>query len=61
VIGFQYLKAMHLNDSKAGLNSKVDRHESIGLLPTPRLVQTSPEESQRKRICGLGSIPLPDE
>lgn len=30
VIGFQYLKAMHLNDSKAGLNSKVDRHESIG-------------------------------
>lgn len=30
VVGFQYLKGMHLNDSKKGLNSRVDRHESIG-------------------------------
>lgn len=30
-IGFQYLKGMHLNDSKKGLSSKVDRHESLGL------------------------------
>lgn len=30
IIGFQYLKAMHLNDSKKGLGSRVDRHESLG-------------------------------
>lgn len=29
-IGFGYLSAMHLNDSKKGVGSKVDRHESIG-------------------------------
>ena len=30
VIGFGYLKGMHLNDSKKGLGSHVDRHESLG-------------------------------
>ncbi|QQX81487.1 deoxyribonuclease IV [Shewanella sp. KX20019] len=30
IVGNQYLKAMHLNDSKTGLNSRVDRHESLG-------------------------------
>lgn len=30
IIGFQYLKGMHLNDSKKGVASHVDRHESIG-------------------------------
>jgi deoxyribonuclease-4 len=30
VVGFKYLKGMHLNDTKKGLNSKVDRHESLG-------------------------------
>ncbi|ABZ75687.1 apurinic endonuclease Apn1 [Shewanella halifaxensis HAW-EB4] len=30
VVGNQYLKAMHLNDSKTALNSRVDRHESLG-------------------------------
>ncbi|MBF0153805.1 MAG: deoxyribonuclease IV [Magnetococcales bacterium] len=29
-IGFAYLKGMHLNDAKKGLNSRVDRHESLG-------------------------------
>jgi deoxyribonuclease-4 len=29
-VGFQYLKAMHINDSKKGLGSRVDRHESLG-------------------------------
>ena len=29
-IGFAYLKAVHLNDSKKELGSRVDRHESIG-------------------------------
>ena len=31
VIGFEYLKAIHLNDTKKPLASRVDRHESIGL------------------------------
>ncbi|GAE85083.1 deoxyribonuclease IV [Bacteroides reticulotermitis] len=30
VVGFQYLKGMHLNDSKKELGSRVDRHDSIG-------------------------------
>lgn len=30
VIGFQYLSGMHLNDTKKGLASKVDRHETLG-------------------------------
>lgn len=29
-IGFRYLRGMHLNDTKKGLNSHVDRHESLG-------------------------------
>jgi deoxyribonuclease-4 len=29
-VGMKYLRGMHLNDSKAGLNSHVDRHESLG-------------------------------
>ncbi len=30
IVGFNYLKAMHLNDSKKGLGSHVDRHHSLG-------------------------------
>ena len=30
IVGFEYLKGMHLNDSKPELGSHVDRHESIG-------------------------------
>jgi deoxyribonuclease-4 len=30
-IGFDYLRAIHLNDSKKGCGSRVDRHESLGL------------------------------
>ena len=29
-VGFNYLRAMHLNDAKKGLASRVDRHESLG-------------------------------
>ena len=31
VIGLEHLKLVHLNDAKAGLNSRLDRHEHIGL------------------------------
>lgn len=30
IIGFQYLRAIHLNDSKKGAGSHVDRHETLG-------------------------------
>ncbi|MBL7139216.1 MAG: deoxyribonuclease IV [Bacteroidales bacterium] len=30
VVGFSYLRGMHLNDAKKPLGSRVDRHESIG-------------------------------
>ncbi|MDD6210315.1 MAG: deoxyribonuclease IV [Bacteroidales bacterium] len=30
IIGFKYLKGMHLNDAKKPLGSRVDRHDSIG-------------------------------
>ncbi|MFW1677578.1 deoxyribonuclease IV [Pontibacter sp. JAM-7] len=29
-VGFEYLCGMHLNDSKGGLNSRLDRHHSLG-------------------------------
>ncbi len=30
IIGFKYLKGMHINDSKPELGSRVDRHDSLG-------------------------------
>lgn len=30
IVGFKYLKGIHLNDSKKGVGSHVDRHDSIG-------------------------------
>ncbi len=31
IVGFKYLKGMHLNDAKAGLGSRVDRHHNLGM------------------------------
>jgi deoxyribonuclease IV len=31
VIGFKYLKGMHLNDSKKELGTRVDRHDNLGI------------------------------
>ena len=46
VIGFDYLKGMHLNDSKKAMGSRVDRHESLGqgtlgMDPFERIMQDS--------------------
>lgn len=30
IVGFKYLRGMHLNDSKSAFESRVDRHHSIG-------------------------------
>jgi deoxyribonuclease-4 len=61
IIGFKYLKGMHLNDSKKELSTRVDRHDNIGkgflgedvfrmLMNDPRmdnmpLILETPEES----------------
>ena len=46
VVGFSYLRGMHLNDSKKALGSRVDRHESIGKglmgLDTFRMIMADP-------------------
>ncbi|MBZ2279270.1 deoxyribonuclease IV, partial [Buchnera aphidicola] len=31
IIGFKYLKGLHLNDSKKKLDSRIDRHENLGM------------------------------
>ncbi|HCM63683.1 MAG TPA: deoxyribonuclease IV [Morganella sp. (in: Bacteria)] len=31
VVGFEYLKGMHLNDAKSEFASRVDRHDSLGI------------------------------
>ena len=30
IVGFKYLRGMHLNDAKKGVASRVDRHETLG-------------------------------
>lgn len=30
-VGYKYLRGMHLNDSKAALETNKDRHENIGM------------------------------
>lgn len=60
IIGFKYLSGMHVNDSKKGLGSRIDRHETIGKgalgLDTFRRIMADPR---------LDNIPLvletPDE
>ena len=31
IVGFKYLKGMHLNDAKSGLGSRIDRHHNLGM------------------------------
>lgn len=53
IIGLQYLSAMHINDTKRELGSRIDRHESIGKgklgLEAFRLIMNDPR---------LNGIPL---
>ena len=46
VIGYSYLRGMHINDSKKDLGSRVDRHDSIGKgvmgMETFRLIMNDP-------------------
>ncbi|SMP11360.1 Endonuclease IV [Desulfurobacterium pacificum] len=53
IVGFEYLKGMHLNDAKSTLGSRIDRHHSIGKgnigLEAFRLIMNDPR---------LDNIPL---
>ena len=52
VIGFEKLKLVHLNDSKGDLNSRIDRHEHIGMGKIG-------EEGFRNMLASrLGELPL---
>ena len=46
IIGFKYLKGMHLNDSKKEIGSRVDRHDQIGTgfigIDTFRMIMNDP-------------------
>lgn len=46
IVGFTYLKGMHINDSKKALGTRVDRHDSIGKglmgLDTFRMIMQDP-------------------
>lgn len=46
IVGFRYLRGMHINDSKKALASRVDRHDNIGKglmgLTTFRLLMSDP-------------------
>ena len=39
IIGLEYLRGMHLNDSKAELGSGLDRHEKIGAWTFPLITR----------------------
>ena len=60
-IGFSYLRGMHLNDTKKGLASKVDRHESIGKgILGQRFFQLLMNDSRFDNIPLILETPNPD-
>jgi deoxyribonuclease-4 len=71
LIGFERLKVVHLNDSKGDLNSRIDRHEHIGLgkigeegfrnilaskLGTSPLIMETPKDSRRDDVGNLEKV-----
>jgi deoxyribonuclease-4 len=70
-IGFKKLKLIHLNDSKGDLNSRIDRHEHIGMgkigeegfrnilrsrLGKLPLILETPKDARRSDIENLGKV-----
>ena len=47
IIGWQYVKGMHMNDSKCGLGSRRDRHENIGDGEVRHITHTMPATRTR--------------
>jgi deoxyribonuclease-4 len=71
VIGFEKLKLVHLNDSKGDLDSRIDRHEHIGMgkigeegfrnilasrLGTLPLILETPKDSRRDDVDNLRKV-----
>jgi len=71
VIGFEKLKLVHLNDSKGDLNSRIDRHEHIGMgkigeegfrnvlasrLGTLPLIMETPKDARRSDVGNLRKV-----
>ena len=71
LIGFERLKVVHLNDSKGDFNSRIDRHEHIGLgkigeegfrnilaskLGTVPLIMETPKDSRRDDVGNLEKV-----
>lgn len=71
IIGFDRLKLIHLNDSKGDLNSRIDRHEHIGMgkigeegfrnilsskLGDLPLIMETPKDSRRDEIGNLKKL-----
>lgn len=71
IIGFEKLRLVHLNDSKGDLNSRIDRHEHIGMgrigeegfrhllgsrLGSRPLILETPKDSRRNDIDNLRKV-----
>jgi len=71
IIGFEKLKLVHLNDSKGDFNSRIDRHEHIGMgkigeegfrnvlasrLGTLPLILETPKDSRRSDVDNLRKV-----
>ena len=71
IIGFEKLKLVHLNDSKGDLNSRIDRHEHIGMgkigkegfrnvlasrLGTLPLIMETPKDARRSDVGNLMKV-----
>jgi deoxyribonuclease-4 len=71
VIGFEKLKLVHLNDSKGDLNSRIDRHEHIGMgkigeegfrnilasrLGELPLIMETPKDARRSDVGNLNKV-----
>jgi len=71
IIGFEKLKLVHLNDSKGDLNSRIDRHEHIGMgkigeegfrnvlasrLGTLPLIMETPKDARRSDVGNLRKV-----
>jgi deoxyribonuclease-4 len=71
IIGFEKLKLVHLNDSKGELNSRIDRHEHIGMgkigeegfrnilasrLGTLPLIMETPKDARRSDVGNLRKV-----
>jgi len=71
IIGFEKLKLVHLNDSKGDINSRIDRHEHIGMgmigeegfrsilsskLGELPLIMETPKDLRRSEIVNLEKV-----